>query len=175
MSSNTGERWVKTLILMRHAKSDYPPGVADIDRPLNGRGRIDAPAAGRWIETHVGIPDVVVRSPAVRVQQTWELATEEWATQPAEISIDERIYEASVGDLLRVISELPPAAGSALIIGHNPGLEDTVHVLAQAADAQAAGVLSSKFPTSAIAVLRFPGEWGADPAGYLEACVIPRG
>lgn len=175
MSNQAEVHWVKTLVFLRHAKSDYPPGIADINRPLNGRGRMDAPAAGRWIESHVGVPEVVVKSPATRAEETWQLASGEWSSQPSLVVEDERIYEASVMALLAVISELPLSAGSALIIGHNPGMEDTVRALAQTADATAAAVLAHKLPTSAIAVMKFEGEWAAQSSGFLECCVIPRG
>ncbi len=175
MASQVDVPWTKTLVLMRHAKSAYPPGVADINRPLNGRGRMDAPVAGRWIETNLGVPDLVVRSPANRVRQTWELASGEWSRQPSSITVDERIYEASVQDLLAVIAGLPEANESALIIGHNPGLEDTVRVLAHTANTEAAEVLAQKFATAAIAVVKFAGSWSDTPPGFLEYCVIPRG
>jgi phosphohistidine phosphatase len=166
---------MKTLILLRHAKSDYPIGVGDIDRPLNERGRRDAPEAGRWLMANVGVPDVVVRSPAKRVEQTWELVAPELSSVPPKQIIDPRIYEASKSDLLSVIFELPDEARTALLIGHNPGLVDLATLLTHTADEVAAKTLADKFPTSAIAVFDVTRAWQAIQGGHLAACVIPRG
>ncbi len=165
----------KTLILLRHAKSDYPIGIGDIDRPLNERGRRDAPVAGQWLATNLGVPDVVVRSPAKRVEQTWELVAPEFSCVPPKHSVDSRIYEASTSDLLSVIFELPDEARTALVIGHNPGLVELATQLAHTADEVAARTLADKFPTSAIAVFEITGAWQATQGGHLAACVIPRG
>ena len=116
------------LILMRHAKSDYPPGVADHDRPLNARGRRDAAVAGGWLAEHRG--DIVTGSLTVlvssarRAQQTWSIAGDGfasgWATEP-------RIYEASVSTIID-LAEVG-GTGTVLIVGHNPTLEQCLRHL----------------------------------------------
>src|SRR5690242_15813577 len=72
----------RRLILLRHAKSDWPEGVADLDRPLAERGRADAPVAGREL-ARLGVPDVVLCSPAQRTRATWELARQAMGPESA--------------------------------------------------------------------------------------------
>jgi phosphohistidine phosphatase len=142
---------------------------------LNERGRRDAPAAGRWLSTHTRVPDIVVRSPAVRVEQTWNRVAGELAGLPKTDIVDPRIYEASTFDLLEVISEFPEHAQTVLLIGHNPGLVDLATIFAQTAGAEAAEILADKFSTSAIAVFDVAGDWQSVRGGHLRACAIPRG
>mgnify|MGYP006278961409 CR=1 FL=1 len=145
------------LVLVRHAKSDYPWGVEDHDRPLNARGRRDAPEAGRWLSEHVswtlGAPPVVIVSSARRAQLTWGLMrtalTPDW---DAAVVVDEpRIYEADVADILIAVTEGVGASDTAIVIGHNPGLAQMVQHCARAGRLRDEAV--SSFRTSAIAVL----------------------
>lgn len=171
------------LVLVRHAKSDYPWGVDDHDRPLNERGRRDAPAVGRWLAEHVSWPDdvepVVVVSTARRAQLTWGLASaelgEHWATVPV---IDEaRIYEAPVSALRDVVREAGRASRLVVLVGHNPGLAGLV--LQLAADDDLRREATEKFPTSAIAVLdaQRPLDEVVDQPGSMRvsAFAVPRG
>ncbi|MFM9134126.1 MAG: SixA phosphatase family protein [bacterium] len=166
----------RTLILLRHAKSAYPPGVADHDRPLAPRGQADAPAAGRWLaEVHPEI-DAVVLSPARRTRETWALVSDEAREPWPEPVVEPRVYEAEARTLLDVVRALPPSASKALVIGHNPGLEDLAIVLAGDADPEALRRLALKFPTSAIAVVEVTGEWADLPRGArLSRVEVPRG
>jgi phosphohistidine phosphatase len=157
----------RRLILLRQAKSAWPDETPDSQRPLAGRGRRDAPAVGRWLGRHVPKIELVLCSPAVRARQTWDLAAAELATPP-ERRHDERLYAASADDLLRVIRDLPPQVSTALLVGHNPGLEDLLELLTGAAE---------RLKTSAIAVASTPGTWArAQPRRWtLEALATPRG
>jgi len=157
----------RRLVVVRHAKSDRPDGVPDELRPLGGRGRRDAPAVGRWLREHVGAVDVVVCSPAVRARQTWELAAPALGGAPAPL-VDPRVYEATAGELLEVVHGLPDPATTAVLVGHNPGLERLVAVL---------GGVAAAMRTSSIALLEWPGTWaGAAPGGItLAAHATPRG
>lgn len=171
------------LVLVRHAKSDYPWGVDDHDRPLNDRGRRDAPAVGRWLDEHVTWPDdvepIVVVSTARRAQLTWGLASaelgERWSGVPV---VDEaRIYEAPVSALLDVVRDAGGGRGLVLLVGHNPGLAGLV--LHLAADDDLRRQATEKFPTSAIAVLEADGslEEGLGRPGSMRvsAFAVPRG
>src|SRR2546421_3593193 len=96
-----GVTLTRTLILVRHAKSAWPPDTPDTRRPLAERGRRDAPAVGRWLRAHIATIDRVVCSPAVRAVQTWNLAAAQLpGTPPA--CLDERLYGASAAVLLAV-------------------------------------------------------------------------
>ncbi len=115
----------RRLIVLRHAKSLWPDGVADHDRPLAERGKREAPVAGQWLRDQVGQIDLVVCSSATRARQTWELVAGRLVS-PTEVRVEDRLYDATTRDLLAVVRELPPTAESVLFVGHNPGLEDLV-------------------------------------------------
>lgn len=164
----------RTLLLMRHAKSAWPVGVADVLRPLNQRGRRDAPEAGRWIASAIGQPDLMVVSPAVRTRQTADLAITMFGRGPA-VTYDDRIYEAHWTVLAAVISGLPNDAMTVVVIGHNPGLEELAAHWPQSVADDAREVLDQKFPTSAIAVVEVTGSWVEPRSSRLRQIVIPRG
>lgn len=177
----TGE--VRRLVLMRHAKSEYPPGVADHDRPLSERGRRDAPQAGRWLDDHVhwgyGPAPTILVSTATRAQATWTLASDvlplRW--DRCQRRDEPRVYEASVETLQRVVSETADGIETVIIVGHNPGLVDLI--AATCTDDEACRAATAKFPTSAVAVLSTERSWPdaiAAPGGFrVEAFAVPRG
>ena len=115
----------RTLILLRHSKSDWTGDEGDLVRPLAKRGRRQGREAARWIAAHVERVDHAVVSPAVRTQRTWDLVAEELADPPAAL-IDDRVYGASAAGLVEVVQELPAEALTVVLIGHNPGLEELV-------------------------------------------------
>jgi phosphohistidine phosphatase len=120
---------MKRLYLLRHAKSSWDDAsLADFDRPLNDRGLRAAPFMGELMAERGIRPDVIVSSPAKRAMQTAELVRESSGFD-IRIDYDERIYEASLSTLLKVISQLPDDAQSALIVGHNPGMEGIARYL----------------------------------------------
>ncbi len=147
----------RQLILLRHAKSDWPD-VPDRERPLAKRGRRDAPRIGRWLHEHGYQPDVVVVSAARRTRQTWDLVAPELGGSPA-VRFEPRAYAASALTLLYLAQELPSRYRTALLIGHNPGLSELAgHLTAPAATGNGPrpGI---GLPTAAVAVLEFPGDW----------------
>jgi phosphohistidine phosphatase len=133
----------RRLLVLRHAKSDWPEGVPDHERPLGKRGRRDSPKVGRWLAKHDYQPDVTICSTSQRTRQTWELVAEKLDKTP-EVIFDDRAYGASAQTLLYLARELPGDCRTALLIAHNPGVSEF------------AGV---GFPTAAIAVLTFDGDW----------------
>jgi phosphohistidine phosphatase len=151
----------RRLILLRHAKSDWPD-VPDRDRPLAKRGRRDAPRIGRWLHEHGYQPDVVVCSDARRARQTWDLVAPELGGSPA-VRFEPRAYAASAMTLLYLAQELPSRYRTALLIGHNPGLSELAGNLAAASDIGRATGNGPRpgisLPTAAVAVLEFPGDW----------------
>lgn len=162
------------LVLLRHAKSAYPD-VADHDRPLAPRGRRDAPVAGRWLRDAGLVPDQVVCSTARRARETWELARGGLGTAPP-VRYEAQVYQAGADGLLHLVRGAPDAAGTLLIVGHNPAVQELALLLSgRDADAERDGRLRVKFPTSAIAVLEAAGPWsGFQPgAGLLTHFVTP--
>ncbi|WP_327284497.1 MULTISPECIES: histidine phosphatase family protein [unclassified Streptomyces] len=167
---------LRRLVVLRHAKSAWPPDVADSERPLAPRGRRDAPAAGRWLREAGCVPDLVVCSPALRTRQTWGLVAAEFAAATAVIQ-EARIYRAGAGELLEVVREIPAQVRTLMLIGHNPGVQELVLLLTGEADGYALEQTRTKFPTSAIAVLSVSGPWTSlEPgAARLTDMVVPRG
>lgn len=169
---------MKTLTVLRHAKSSWDDAVArDFDRPLNPRGQRAAATMGRHMRGAGMSFDHVVASPAVRIVETVEQVETGYGSALAP-AWDRRIYLASASSLLDVVHELPDGAGSALLIGHNPGLEDLVLMLVpdRAGDALRDSV-EEKFPTAALAELQFEVDsWSAIRPGNatLVRFVRPR-
>lgn len=160
----------KTLVVLRHAKSAWPDGVADHDRPLSGRGRRDAPAVGRWLREQAVPVELALVSSARRTVETFELLAAELDPQPRR-QVTRDVYEASTGDLLDLVRELPAEVGTAMVIGHNP----SIGMLAALLDERSSGRLD--FKTSAVAVFDIGAEWTAANVGTARLIVsaVPRG
>jgi phosphohistidine phosphatase len=159
----------RRLILLRHAKSDWPD-IADHERPLAKRGRRDAPAMGRWLGRSGYLPDAVVCSTAVRARQTWELVAEGIAAAVPAAAVptaryEPRVYEATVLGLLMLVRELSDEYRTVLIVGHNPGMAELTVGLADPPPEPPAA-----FPTAAVAVLGLRSSWAQ--AGPGEAKLL---
>ena len=154
------------LVIMRHAKSAWPDGFADLERPLDDRGRREAPFAGRWIQEHHA-PDLVISSPALRTRQTWELVSAELETVP-EVRFDERLYATSAETYASVVREAADDVRTLLLIGHNPDVEDLVTLLTGD---------SVGFKTGTIAVVTSREVFKKAGRGWasVETSVTPRG
>ncbi|CCK31679.1 hypothetical protein BN159_7300 [Streptomyces davaonensis JCM 4913] len=177
MIARAGTGPLRRLIVLRHAKSAWPEGIADHRRPLAPRGRRDAPAAGRALAESDLLPDLALCSTAVRARQTWELASAEWGTPPP-VRYLPRLYAAEATELLAAVHEAPAEVETLLLIGHNPGLEDLVTALAGDSLDDALDRVREKFPTSAVAVLAWRGTaWSALAPGtaLLTWFTVPRG
>jgi phosphohistidine phosphatase len=154
----------RRLVLLRHAKSDWPEDVTDHDRPLAARGRRDAPLVGRWLARSGCVPDAVVCSTARRAWQTWELAAAELPAAPAP-RLEPRVYEVTVLGLLMLVRELSDELRTVVVVGHNPSLAELAVGLAAPPPQP-----SASFPTAAVAVLGLPGRWSS--AGPGEARLL---
>lgn len=163
---------MKLLGLFRHAKSDWgDPRARDFDRDLNDRGRAGAAAMGRHIRDYGARWDRIVASPAVRVAETLEIASEA-AGRALPITWDRRVYLASSATLIDVLREQPDDAASVLMAGHNPGLEDVIFDLVPAdGSSPLRDAVEAKFPTAAFAVLELPIDRWADIAGSAAKLV----
>jgi phosphohistidine phosphatase len=154
----------RTLILLRHAKSDWSGDAADIDRPLADRGRRQAPDAGRWLAANIGSISLAVVSPAVRATSTWKLVAAK-LNVPPQTRIDDRLYAATCDELLTVVRDLPDDVETAILVGHNPGMEDLGSLLTGE---------STRMTTSALAVIAVSGTWPTAPhASVLRALGRP--
>jgi phosphohistidine phosphatase len=168
---------MKTLTLLRHAKSGWDDPVArDFDRPLNARGEQAARLIGRQLRT-LGLEfDYVVASPALRVVETLEHFAQGYGELPP-TQWDRRIYLASLAALLELVQQLPASVRRVLLIGHNPGLEDLTLLLTPADGSDVRRAAEAKYPTATIAELHFAiTDWhmvGTDQA-VLHRFIRPR-
>lgn len=177
MTPRAGTGPLRRLVVLRHAKSAWPEGVPDHERPLAPRGRRDAPAAGHALAEIDCLPDLALCSTATRARETWELASAQWGTPPP-VRHDPRLYAADVPELLQVVREAPAQAATLLLIGHNPGLEELVLDLAGDGLDNLLDEVRLKFPTSVIAVLTWRGTTWRDLApgtALLTWMAVPRG
>lgn len=146
----------RTLLLMRHAKSDYPTGVADHQRPLAARGEREAALAGDWLRAHTPSIDAVLCSTATRTRETLARTR---IDAPARYV--DRLYDATPGAVIEEINGVDADVGTLLVIGHEPAMSSVALALATAdgSNKTAADHISTKFPTSAVAVLRTAEPW----------------
>jgi len=119
------------ILLMRHAKSDWHSHTADIDRPLNKRGRRDAEHMGQYLKQSNISPDRAVTSVARRAQDTAELVLESFPTLRHEMTIDNELYLAGLHTLLEAIQLYAIEGGCLMLVAHNPGMDEIVHYLAE--------------------------------------------
>ncbi|MFI7496903.1 SixA phosphatase family protein [Streptomyces sp. NPDC049687] len=148
----------RRIVLFRHAKADWPQ-VNDHDRPLAERGRKDAAVAGRKLaDTGISF-DLALCSSAVRTRETWKLAVHEFPHRPKTV-YEERIYEASPGELIALLNETPDDVRNVVVIGHNPGVHALTDILAGSAESDARERMMRRgFPAAAFAVLTHDGPW----------------
>ncbi|HEV7852686.1 MAG TPA: histidine phosphatase family protein [Mycobacterium sp.] len=146
----------RTLLLLRHAKSDYPAGVADHQRPLAARGQREAALAGEWLRAHVPAVDAVLCSTATRTRETLARTRID-----APVSYVDRLYDATPGAVIDEINGVDSEVATLLVIGHEPAMSSVALGLAtpEGSNTTAAEHISTKFPTSAIAVLRTAEPW----------------
>jgi phosphohistidine phosphatase len=150
----------RTLLLLRHAKSDYPGGVMDHERPLAPRGEREAALAGDWLRANAPAVDAVLCSTATRTRQTLQRTRID-----ALVDFVDRLYDATpgavIGEVNSVGSRFDVDVATLLIVGHEPAMSAVALGLAttEGSNSTAAQRISTKFPTSAIAVLRTAEPW----------------
>ena len=148
---------MRELFILRHAKSSWDdPSLSDFDRPLNRRGKEDAPKMGERL-AKMGIrPDLIVASPAKRAKKTAKIVAEKLGYDESKIVWERGIYEASPQTLLYLVCQLPESAKRVMIVGHNPGLTMLANVLGD--------VTIDNIPTAGVVGIAF------DAKRWDEAC-----
>jgi phosphohistidine phosphatase len=168
---------MRHLLLLRHAKSAWDePELADVERPLAPRGRKAAPLLAHWLDKEQLTPDLVLCSPARRVQETWELMCPVLG-EGIPIKTLRTLYLAGPGRLLGALRRTPEDVRTLLLIGHNPGLAGLAVSLCGVGREKALARMARKFPTAALAVISFDAEqWSTigEGGGKLEAFVRPK-
>lgn len=115
---------MKTLLLLRHAKSSWKDtSLADHDRPLNKRGKRDAPRMGELLRDEGLIPGLIVSSTAKRARRTAKRAAK-GSGYSGEVQLSETLYHAGPEEFIQVLRDLPEKYESVMLVGHNPGLEE---------------------------------------------------
>ena len=113
---------MKRLYVIRHAKSSWSDsGLGDFERPLNKRGKRDAPFMGTRLKKDGAKPDMVISSPARRASQTARALAKAVGYPVGKIAEEMAIYEASLQDLNAVVEEIPDVCEEVILVGHNPG------------------------------------------------------
>jgi phosphohistidine phosphatase len=163
------ERGVKLLSILRHAKSSWKDAsVEDHDRPLARRGERDAPRMGRLMLDEDLVPDVILSSTARRARDTAVQAAEASVFE-GEIRLVRKLYLAGPDAFIEVLSGLPASVAHAMVVAHNPGLEELLAALVREA---------YPLPTAALAVVELPVEdWTGlrdGPVGKLRRLWLPR-
>jgi phosphohistidine phosphatase len=166
----------RTLLVLRHAKSGWDdPGLLDFERPLAPRGQRDAERLAAHLAAGPA-PDLVLCSPARRTRETVDHVLAGLAPSPA-VRFPDVLYGAATDELLALLRQIPADIGTVLLVGHNPGLQDLVILLAGEGDAAARRQVTVKFPTAALATLDLgTSSWAALQAGAarLDDLVVPR-
>ncbi len=116
---------MKRLYVIRHAKSSWSdPALGDFERPLNKRGKRDAPFMGKRLKEGGAKPDMIVTSPAKRAVKTAREIAKALGFPARKIVEEMAVYEASLYDLLAVVRKIPDTYGEVIMVGHNPGFSD---------------------------------------------------
>ena len=160
---------MKTLLILRHAKSDWGNSqLSDHDRPLNDRGKYDAPRMGAWLKRQKMVPELIISSTAERALTTAELVALS-ADFEGELRTDRKFYLAGPPTYVEILNELPDSYERVMVVGHNPGMEDLVEALTG---------LTTGMPTAAVACIELPiTSWAAlkdDESGTLRDHWVPR-
>jgi phosphohistidine phosphatase len=125
---------MKTLYLVRHAKSSWKyPRLDDFERPLNKRGRKNAPFMGNILKTLKTTPDIVISSPANRAATTARIIADTIDYPLEKIHYNETIYGSSEYELIQVIQQLDDAVNQAMLVSHNPAITDLSNTIADTA------------------------------------------
>lgn len=139
---------MKTLYLMRHAKSSWDfEGLSDHDRPLNNRGRKAAPLMGRELVAREIEIDLLLSSSAVRALTTATLMAKELEYDPEKIAVEEQIYKADKRELLDIIRGIPNQFDRVMLVGHNNTITDFANMLSPE--------MIPNIPTAGIVALNF--------------------
>ncbi|MBO6576202.1 MAG: histidine phosphatase family protein [Rhodothermales bacterium] len=160
---------MKTIVLVRHAKSDWNADYGeDHDRPLAPRGIRAAKRLGKLLAATGGVPDLILSSTAVRARTTIELARDagEWDVQ---IRLHRELYGAGPGTILNLAGGLPDAVDTVMFAGHEPGWSQAVSAFIGGGDI--------RMPTACMARIEFAAEqWDRVRVGHglLTALMPPK-
>jgi phosphohistidine phosphatase len=120
---------MKTLLILRHAKSSWKhPELSDHDRPLNKRGKRDAPKIGHLLKEKDLVPDLIISSTAVRAEKTAKMVAKA-SKYKGNVTLTDSLYAAGPDAYIDILRNLQDKYNTVLVIGHNPGVEELVNIL----------------------------------------------
>jgi phosphohistidine phosphatase len=166
---------MRTLYLLRHAKSAWDdPDVEDHDRPLAPRGKRAARAIAKVFRGLKADPQLVLCSTAARTRETLDLVMPGFTEAPL-IAVERGLYLAAAESILARLHQVDDRIERALVIGHNPGLQELALMLGQTSPAKLHRAIGRKFPTAALATYEWDGAWAAlaPDTARLTAFVTP--
>ncbi|HEX4534593.1 MAG TPA: histidine phosphatase family protein [Rhizomicrobium sp.] len=170
---------MKRLLLLRHAKSSRDePALEDHQRPLNARGREDAPRMGAYMLRKKYLPQLVLCSTALRTVETLQLVREDWDIESKTEFLDS-LYLPSAKAIAAIVQQAPDVVNALLIVSHNPGIEDCAAALTgqgeTPAECETQDMMEEKFPTAALAVIDFDAmKWRDAREGRLVNFMRPK-
>lgn len=162
----------RELLILRHGKSDWSAGTDDFLRPLKKRGKRSTRLVAAWLRQQKLIPDHFISSPATRAMATAGIVCEALQQTASGVHTDERIYEASLEQLLGVLAGCPQHVNRVLLVGHNPGLEELLLYLAPTPPVVPND--GKLLPTAALARLLMPDDWRSIARGRARLLNITR-
>lgn len=123
---------MKTLLLIRHAKSSWnDPDVDDFDRPLNKRGKQNAPEMANRLRSRGIVPELLIASPAKRTRNTARLMAKEWHYDKDAILLEDELYLCYASTFLKMITRIDDDIDTVAIFAHNPGITDFANYITQ--------------------------------------------
>jgi len=124
---------MKTLILVRHAKSAWPDvSVPDYERPLENQGVEDSIQIGKYLKTKVPNPDYIITSGAKRTLETAQIISKELFNQPITLNINKLIYGASINEMRNLIKNFNQKYKNIMVVGHNPTMTLLINEISNA-------------------------------------------
>ena len=155
---------MRQLLILRHAKSSWAnSSLDDWHRPLNERGLRDAPRVGDWLRAQSLVPDLIITSDAVRARTTAQVVATS-AGYARELGVEPSLYLATPADIIAALNGVPDdTAGSVMIVGHNPGLEDLIEQLTGE---------GRDLPTAALVQLEIPADSWRDVDVSVGATIV---
>jgi len=167
---------MKKLYLLRHAKSDYPAGVDDHERPLNTRGRNDSLKMGKYLKENNILPQKIISSDAKRTTETINNIIKSAAID-IKAEFTSGLYLATPGEMLKQIAKTSEDIESLMVVSHNPGTEQLAKILTRSGTPEAISLIKLKYPTCGLTILTINAEsWEKiEPAcAFMEDFIVPK-
>lgn len=168
---------MKQLYILRHAKSDYPENIADDhERPLNKRGEAACKKIADFIKQNNISPEVVLCSDALRTTQTINNIMKH-SGNDFKVDYTPKLYLATPGEILKELAKIDSNISSAMIVSHNPGVENLTKILLKDGDVDSIKRLQVKYPTAGLAIMSVAADsWDkiSPASAILERFIAPK-